>query len=219
MQSTAVEASSTGPLHIDLGPAWDRQLDVIVLAGAGATPTIDHLLACGHTRIILFVPTDHWSGGDSRIRTVRSTSELWAAMISLTPAPRSVVLRRVPGGGVSSELHQDLAKTVQELAVNRATFAAKGDTWVRNSLRNMRFMVERPSIETLSQKFAKKPCVIVSAGPSLSRNIEGLRELKGRGLLRAGNSTVAPMKAAGIEPDLVIVADPIDPSNQLAGAR
>jgi hypothetical protein len=219
MQSTSVEALSTEPLHIDLGASWDLETDVIVLAGAGATPTIDHLLACGHKRIILYVPAEHWAGGDSRIRSVRSTSELWAALIALDPPPRSITLRRVPGGGISSELHQDIAKTLQELAVNRATFASKGDTWVRNSLRNMRYMVDRPSIETLRGSFAKKPCVIVSAGPSLSKNIDGLRELQKRALIIAGNRSVAPLKQAGIKPDLVIVADPIDLRYQLDGDR
>lgn len=219
MQSSAVEALSDEPLQIDLGPSWNLETDVIVLAGAGATPTIDHLLACGHQRVIQYVSAEHWAGGDSRVRSVRSTSELWAALLTLDPPPRGLTLRRVPGGGISSELHQDIAKTLQELAVNRATFATKGDTWVRNSLRNMRFMVERPSIESLRGAFSKKPCVIVSAGPSLSKNIEGLRELQQRALIIAGNRSVAPLKQAGIAPDLVIVADPIDLRYQLDGDR
>jgi hypothetical protein len=217
MQSIAAEVVSAEPLHVDLGPSWDFDSDVIVLAGAGAAPTLDHLIGSGHHRLIHYLPAESRERVDGRVRTVRSSSELWAALLGLKPPPRTITLRRVPGGGLSSEMHRDLAKTIQELVVNRATFATKGETWVRNSLRNMRYMVERPSIATLTGKFAKKPCVIVSAGPSLAKNIDGLHALKGRALIIAGNRSVAPLKQAGIAPDLVIVADPIDLRYQLQG--
>jgi hypothetical protein len=67
--------------------------------------------------------------------------------------------------------------------------------------------------------FAKKPCVIVSAGPSLSKNIKGLHALAGRALVIAGNRSVAPLKHEGIAPDLVVVADPIDLRYQLGNGQ
>jgi hypothetical protein len=200
---------------VDLGPTWDLENDVLVLAGAGGEATVENLIARGVRRIIAYVPPERRETPDARVRTVRSTSELWTALMSFSPPPQTVTLRRVPGGGISGDLNRELARTVQGLATNRATFADKGETWVRNSLHNMRFMTERPSTEVLTGVFAKKPCVIVSAGPSLAKNIAGLHQLKGRALIIAGNRSVAPLKTAGITPDLVVVADPIDLRYQL----
>lgn len=215
MLSIAEGAPATEPLHIDFGPAWDPKLDALVLAGEGAQVTLDRLLEQGQERIVVYLPASSSEGADARVRTVRSEAELWTALLTMTPAPRNLILRRVPGGGISTELHQALGDTIKSLAFNRATAAEKGETWVRNCLRNMRHLAQRPSIGFLKNSFAKKPCVIVSAGPSLSRNIAGLHELAGRALIIAGNRSAAPLQHAGIAPHLVVVADPIDLRYQL----
>ncbi len=219
MLSIAEEAAASEPLKIDFGPGWDLGLDALVLAGEGARLTLDHLLAQGHHRLLVYLPESSTERPDPRVHTVRSQSELWLGLLSLTPAPRNVILRRVPGGGISSELHRALGNTIQELAFNRATAAEKGETWVRNCLRNMRHLAARPAIGVLKGAFAGRPCVIVSAGPSLSKNIEQLRELAGRALIIAGNRSVAPLRHAGIAPDLVVVADPIDLRYQLGNGQ
>lgn len=219
MLSIAEEPPATEPLHIDFGPAWDLGLDALVLAGEGGRVTLDHLHEQGHRRIIVFLPESSSERPDARVRTVRSDTELWTALLSMSPPPRNVILRRVPGGGISSELHHALGDTIKGLAFNRATVAEKGETWVRNTLRNMRHLAQRPSIAFLKNAFAKRPCVIVSAGPSLSKNIARLPELAAGALIIAGNRSVAPLRHAGIAPHLVVVADPIDLRYQLGNGQ
>lgn len=219
MLSIAEGAPATEPLHIDFDPAWDLGLDVVVLAGEDARSTLDHLWEQGHRRIIVFLPASSTERPDARVRTVCSDAELWTALLSLSPAPRNVILRRVPGGGISTDLHQALGDTIKGLAFNRATTAEKGETWVRNCLRNMRHLAQRPSVASLRNAFAKRPCVIVSAGPSLSKNIAGLHALAPSALIIAGNRSVAPLRHVGIAPHLVVVADPIDLRYQLGNGQ
>lgn len=202
---------------MDLDASWDMAQDVLVLAGGGGAATIESLLSRGLQRIIVYLPGESLDVPDARVRVVRSTSELCAAMVTFNPPPQTVTLRRVPGSAVSRELNEELAKALRTFAINRATFATKGEAWVRHSLRNMRFLAERPSVAALRGTFRNKPCVIVSPGPSLSRNIAGLQQLVGRALIIAGNRSVAPLRAVGIAPDLVVVADPIDLRYQLNG--
>jgi len=215
--SSAARAADSEPLQVNLSASWNFEHDVVVLAGGGAESTVEHLLQRGVRRIVVYLTPESRDSPDSRVRTVRSSDELWTTLMTFDPPPYSVVLRRVPGGGVSSELNQELARLLQKSASNRATFAAKGEVWVRHSLRNMRYLAERPSVAALSGAFAKKPCVIVSPGPSLAKNSALLPALKGQALIIAGNRSVAPLKQIGMAPDLVVVADPIDLRYQLQG--
>ncbi|HKO90360.1 MAG TPA: 6-hydroxymethylpterin diphosphokinase MptE-like protein [Polyangiaceae bacterium] len=217
LPSSAAQAAASEPLQVSLSPSWNYEHDVVVLAGGGGEATVEHLLQRGVRRVVVYLTPESHASPDSRVRTVRSSDELWETLMTFDPPPYSVVLRRVPGGGVSGELNQELARLLQKAASNRATFAAKGEVWVRHSLRNMRYLAERPSIAALHGKFAKKPCVIVSPGPSLAKNIALLPALKGKALLIAGNRSVAPLKQIGVAPDLVVVADPIDLRYQLQG--
>jgi len=217
LPSSAANAADSGPLQVKLSPSWNLEHDVVVLAGAGAQSTVESLLERGVRRIVVYLTPESGDSPDQRVRTVRSSDELWTTLVTFDPPPYSIVLRRVPGGGVSPELHQELARLLQKSASNRATFAAKGEVWVRHSLRNMRYLAERPSVASLTGAFANKPCVIVSPGPSLAKNSALLPALKGQALIIAGNRSVAPLKQLGIAPDLVVVADPIDLRYQLQG--
>ncbi len=57
------------------------------------------------------------------------------------------------------------------------------------------------------------PAVIVSAGPSLNKNVEVLKEIKGHALIMCSDRAVNILDAHGIEPDIVLSAEPgKDPS-------
>ncbi|MHC4696700.1 MAG: motility associated factor glycosyltransferase family protein, partial [Planctomycetota bacterium] len=55
--------------------------------------------------------------------------------------------------------------------------------------------------------FAGDPAIVISAGPSLSRNIDQLAELKGRAVLCAVQTTLRPLIERGIVPDFVTSLD------------
>lgn len=215
-RSSGTEAVGAEPLEVDLGPSFALERDVLVLAGDGAA-TVDDLLARGVRRIIVYLPPEASGSPDARVRTVRSEAELWDALVTFDPPPQTILLRRVPGSGISEALHQDLANALQKAVLNRQSYADRGGVWVRHSLRNMRHLAERPPVSALNGAFRQLPCVIVSPGPSLAKNVEQLRQLKGRAILLAGNRSVAPLKKVGISPDLVLVADPLDLRYQFEG--
>ena len=217
MPLSAAEAAVAGPLSVELDPSWNFDNDGVVLAGGGGRATLEDLVGRGLQRLIVYLPEDSSELPDPRVHTVRTSSELWSALMLFDPPPHRIVLRRIPGGGVSPALNREIANTLQRAATNRATFASKGEAWVRHSLANMRHLGERPSVSALRGKFAKKPAVIVSPGPSLAKNIEGLRELQGRAVFIGGNRSVGPLKRAGMKADFVLASDPIDLRYQLEG--
>ncbi len=57
------------------------------------------------------------------------------------------------------------------------------------------------------------PAVIVSAGPSLSKNVDVLKRIKGHAFIMCSDRALGVLDAHGIEPDVVLSAEPVkDPS-------
>ncbi|MCH7992835.1 MAG: DUF115 domain-containing protein [Planctomycetes bacterium] len=77
----------------------------------------------------------------------------------------------------------------------------------KNIAMNLVHYVATPPIDLLRDRFAGNPCVIVSAGPSLSRNIDQLAALKGKAVLCAVQTTLKPLMQRHIVPDFVTCLD------------
>ncbi|MGE5370815.1 MAG: motility associated factor glycosyltransferase family protein [Solirubrobacterales bacterium] len=74
---------------------------------------------------------------------------------------------------------------------------------VKNSFRNIKYMVESPGVQQLAGKYQGKPAIIVSAGPSLDKNVDLLREVKGKALILSNDTTFPNLIKKGIVPDMV----------------
>ena len=81
--------------------------------------------------------------------------------------------------------------------------------YFENVLANFEYQSD-PDTGKLFEHFKDVPLVIVSAGPSLDRNIRDLRGMENRCFLLAVDTALRPLLAAGIVPHAVIIADPTE---------
>ena len=65
-----------------------------------------------------------------------------------------------------------------------------------------------PGIRGIKNKLAGKPALIVSAGPSLDKNIALLKNAAGKALIISVDTALTPLMQAGIQPDFVVAIDP-----------
>jgi hypothetical protein len=193
---------------------FSSELDVLVLAGAGYAPWLHELSRRGIERVLVFAPGE---SAPAAGRVAGNMPDVIAKLLDFEPAARRITLQRLPNSGLSDHEFQELSKSIQNGGMNRATFATSGPTWVKHALANLPLLGASPSIDCLKGSFAGKPCVLVSPGPSLAKNIDALRAVADRVLIIAGNRAVAPLRRAGIVPDIAVVADAIDLSYQLGG--
>lgn len=77
----------------------------------------------------------------------------------------------------------------------------------KNIAMNLPTYVTSSRVSMLRERFTGHPAVIVSAGPSLRRNIDQLADLKGRAVLCAVQTTLRPLLQRGITPDFVTSLD------------
>ena len=105
------------------------------------------------------------------------------------------------------ELKQTFRTQLRDLAANLLTHFQHGRMYFENVVRNFQYQRDA-DIGRLFGRFQGQPTVIVSAGPSLDRNIRELQGMEGRCFLLAVDTALRPLLEMGIVPHAVIIADP-----------
>jgi hypothetical protein len=79
--------------------------------------------------------------------------------------------------------------------------------WIRNIFHNMNNLERGYAVYNLFGSFKSIPGIIVSAGPSLRKNIDQLTRLKDRALIVCVDTALKPMLKKGIIPHIVMTLD------------
>jgi hypothetical protein len=110
-------------------------------------------------------------------------------------------------GPMAASLMENFKVRLRDRAANLLTHFQNGTMYFENALANFTYQSD-PDAGQLFGRFKNVPLVIVSAGPSLDRNIRELRGMESRCFVLAVDTALRPLLAAGINPDAVIIADP-----------
>lgn len=196
-----------------LPPTWDGARDVLLWIGPPGPG-----LPSG-ARVFVVRPEAAGVSCDG-MRIVRTGAELFQAVISLQGVPpRHALVHRT--ADVAPELQREYSTTLgnalRSRAMQQKTLQDAGPTWLLQGLANLPALAAQPSIEALRGAFAGRPCVLVSPGPSLSRNVAALRALSERALILSGTHALSALARAGVTPHFVLCADPGDLSRHWAG--
>lgn len=97
--------------------------------------------------------------------------------------------------------------------VNQSTEAFLGKSNSCNVVKNLKYLVES-SMATDLKKYitADMSAIIVAAGPSLDKNIQQLKNAKGKSIIIATDTAINSLLAHDIIPDFTITLDPIKPT-------
>jgi hypothetical protein len=104
-------------------------------------------------------------------------------------------------------LRLQLKTYIRDRAANLLTHFQRGERYFQNAIRNFKFQRDADT-GRLIDRFRNVPLIIVSAGPSLDRNIDQLRGLEDRCFILSVDTALRPLLHAGITPHAVITADP-----------
>lgn len=109
----------------------------------------------------------------------------------------------------------------QSWRLSRFTGKQFAADWVEQALVNLPRLIDRPMAGALADSFKGVPAVVVSAGPSLDRNIRHLVPFRDQIVLIGMNQTVRALRRIGLEPDFVLALDGADLRYQFedAGAK
>jgi len=121
------------------------------------------------------------------------------------------VLKHAPSARLADAEHTKVVSAITEFItytrMSLLTLVSNSKITCRNIATNLATYVTTPPIDLLKDRFTGCPGVVISAGPSLSRNIDRLGELKGKAVLCAVQTALRPLMDRGIVPDFVTSLD------------
>ena len=155
-------------------------------------------------------------------------SELIASdrLVFITIADRGEIFRKLQNFGVTMmmgviftqplqqlnfEFNSKAHKLISEYAAYQrttlVTLIGNSINTCKNILYNLPTYIMTPPINILEGRFNQLPAVVVSAGPSLRRNVKLLKKIRDKVVVIAVQTTLKPLLAEGIRPDFVTSLD------------
>ncbi|HSI35778.1 MAG: 6-hydroxymethylpterin diphosphokinase MptE-like protein [Phycisphaerae bacterium] len=112
-------------------------------------------------------------------------------------------------------LHPAFYRQTQELLTEFVSFGrtclttllVNGRRTAENITRNLAWYAATPSVSDLGSAYKGKPAIIVSAGPSLRKNKQFLKDADGKAVIIAVQTILQPLIEMGIEPQFVTALD------------
>lgn len=105
-----------------------------------------------------------------------------------------------------------LDRYVEEILVMRNTVHKMSITIAQNIIGNLKYIAEGYHPALLSKTIPYSgAAILVSAGPSLNKNIQELKRAKNKCLIVAVDTAVKPLMRTGIVPDLMTTVDALKP--------
>lgn len=120
------------------------------------------------------------------------------------------------------EFLKKIEAKVRKSIIQENTIIYFSNISVKNILNNVSYLCDnyqaRQLIEVLPRDI---PGILVSAGPSLNKNIMELKKAKNRAFIIAVDTAIKPLLKAGIEPDITIMVDGVKPKElfEIEGAE
>lgn len=103
---------------------------------------------------------------------------------------------------------QKVLSIVDKKIININTISRFDKLWAYNIASNVVEISTRYGVNKFFNKYKNIPAVIVSAGPSLEKNITKLKEMKNKALIIAVDTAMKPLYSRNISPHFVITIDP-----------
>lgn len=98
-----------------------------------------------------------------------------------------------------------------QLVINTAL--VRGDRFSYTAVQNMRYLPGcRNGFDYVGKFPEDMPAIVVAAGPSLEKNVDLLRQAKGKALIIVVDSAIKTVYSRGIQPDFVITIDSLKPT-------
>lgn len=106
--------------------------------------------------------------------------------------------------------------------MNKETHLAFDRQIPQHMLYHTKHMLPYSNINQLKKELLTKdiediPAIIVSAGPSLDKNVHLLKEAKGKAFIIAVDASIRTVMQAGVQPDLLCSVDPNSPERFFSG--
>ena len=103
--------------------------------------------------------------------------------------------------------HIALINTAKYLSILKNSIVNLSELWYLSHFRNLKTVAGSYPADNFFDLLTGKPAVLVSAGPSLNKNADLLKEISGRMFVLCVYTALKVLEARGVRPDMVISLD------------
>ncbi|MDR5659776.1 DUF115 domain-containing protein [Serpentinicella sp. ANB-PHB4] len=145
---------------------------------------------------------------NNRVKVHLSDSALEISDIlrDLLFTPKSKLIIHNPSINIMSEELRDIKYLLEEFKMLSSSVESHSLIMQENFDSNIN--QRSKNVDVLFNKFKDKPLYIISAGPSLDKNIKELSKIKDKGIIMVVGRAVKSLIKEGITPDIIIITDP-----------
>jgi len=109
--------------------------------------------------------------------------------------------------GYYSEIHKSIRDYIVYGMQNVITTVSVDYLSKMNALMNLPYYAFSPGVARFKGAYGGYPAIVVSAGPSLHRNVDLLAGAEGRAVIIAVSTVLKPLLRRGIRPDFAVILD------------
>jgi hypothetical protein len=173
--------------------------DLEILRAAFEARDLSHILSLPHVHFA-------WPVSGAEL------AEQWRKFFDPVRAQKSSFITYFPSVALNPEPFRAAAEMIQsqifQIFTDINTLVNQSQTFLDNFVQNLPKAARAPGIAKFTNAFSGVPAVIVSAGPSLDKNIHELRGIEDRILIFSTDTALKPLLAAGVDPHFVLTGDP-----------
>jgi hypothetical protein len=103
-----------------------------------------------------------------------------------------------------------IEKTLRFIMINRNTIKCYSYDFVKTFINNIPAIIDSVHMKNIMNLYKGKTAVIISSGPSLSKNVMNLKEYRDKALIISGVRNLKFLLEVGIIPDIVCAIDPTE---------
>ncbi len=194
-----------------LPAGWNHEVDLLVVTGAEARRAAEELTA-GRSRRVLAIADGEPVPGAWVEHTKEGILRACGEMLLRPPdkivyAERGDPVETLPS---AADVRQWVDDAIRRIHLLRNTQHRFGPVWARQTIESSPEIIASLPVGVLEAEAAGKPMVVVCPGPSLTKNIDQVRELQGRAVIVAVSHALHAVTRAGIVADVVVSVDPSD---------
>ena len=199
--------------------AWDWKNDILILPSWITSEFLASVYARGQKRICIFEfdectrvsgnPKPFYIDSEKAAFEYFAQSDVYgAARIIYISIATPLEFQNEEHAQQAHKLLEDFKMAFVHRIANINTVKLQGARLLKQGLENLPAVADAIPFSKMIGQFEGRPMLIVSPGPSLDKNIGQIKNFKGRALIVAPAQSALALTAAGVIPDIVVVADP-----------
>ena len=100
-----------------------------------------------------------------------------------------------------------LKKFISYMIIDNNTINYFSERWFECFIKNFKYTLNSIFLEDIKNKFKNKPAIILSAGPSLEKNIDLIKTCYEEFIIISGGRTLSKLEKINVKPDIFVIVD------------